>query len=112
MAAILSQPQCVKYVCTVPELGVTTPIFPIPLFSKFFPIIKLLVTYGISRSYQTGVTTVMLRSHLPDMYMTERITQIIFHNEIAEKLINRASVPPPQFDILNSLRQSDAYMSQ
>ena len=36
-----------------PGVGVTKPIFSIPLFSRFFRIIKTHVTYMISRSYLT-----------------------------------------------------------
>ena len=36
-------------------VGVTKPIFSVPLFSQFFRIMKTKVTYMISLSYLTGV---------------------------------------------------------
>ena len=38
-----------------PGVGVTKAIFSVPLISRFFTIVKTLVTYWISCSYLTGV---------------------------------------------------------
>ena len=44
----------------LPRVGVTKPIFSVPLFSYFFRIAKIHVSYWISRSYQTGVAAAQL----------------------------------------------------
>ena len=48
-------------------VGVTKPIFSVPLFPRFFTFVETLVAYWISRPYLTGVTTAQLRRHLPNM---------------------------------------------
>ena len=48
-------------------VGVTKPISSIPLFSKFFNIIKTHVSYWISRLYLTGVAAAQLRWHLSNI---------------------------------------------
>ena len=56
-----------------PGVGVTKPIFSVPLFSHFFRMIKTVVTCMISGSYLGGVATAELRRHLANMYMIEII---------------------------------------
>ena len=50
-----------------PGVGVTKPIFSIPLFSEFFNIIKTHVIYWRSRLYLTGVAAAQLRWHLSNV---------------------------------------------
>ena len=47
-----------QHVCksASPGVGVTKPISSAPLFSQFFRVIKILVTYGISHPYLTDVS--------------------------------------------------------
>ena len=56
-----------------PGVGVTTPIFSVPLFSQFFRMMKTVVTWMISSSYLAGVTAAELRRHLANMNMIESI---------------------------------------
>ena len=51
--------------------GVTKPIFSFPLFSQFFGMMKTMITWMISSSHLTGVTTAELRRHLANMNMIE-----------------------------------------
>ena len=51
----------------VPGVGVTKPIFSVPLFSQFFIIAKAHFNFKISRLYLTGVATAQLRGHLSNM---------------------------------------------
>ena len=59
------------------RLGVTKLISIVTLFSCFFIIIKPLVTYWISCSYLTGVTTAKLWWHLSNRNMTQSIQQVL-----------------------------------
>ena len=54
-----------------PGVGVTKPIFSVPLFSQFFTMIKTLATCMIPHSYLTGVTAAELRRHLTNMNVIE-----------------------------------------
>ena len=45
-------------------VGVTKPIFSVPLFSTFSVIVKTNVSYWISRLYLAGVAAAQLRWHL------------------------------------------------
>ena len=54
-------------------VGVTKPIFSVPLFSHFFGMMKTVVTWMISSSYLAGVTAAELRKHLANMNMIESI---------------------------------------
>ena len=56
-----------------PGVGVTKPIFSVPLISRFFNIDKTLVTYWISCSYLTGVAAAQLRWHLSNMNVMQII---------------------------------------
>ena len=50
-----------------PGVGVTKPNSSVPLFSHFCRIIKIPLTYWISRWYLTGVTAARLRWYLSNM---------------------------------------------
>ena len=50
-----------------PGVGVTKPIFSVPLFFEFFNIIKTHVIYWRSRLYLTGVAAAQLRWHLSNV---------------------------------------------
>ena len=54
-------------------VGVTKPISSVPLISRFFTIVKTLVTYWISCSYLTGVAAAQLRWHLSNMNVIQII---------------------------------------
>ena len=54
-------------------LGVTKPIFSVPLFSTFSVIAKTNVSYWISRSYLAGVAAAQLRWHLSNMHVNRGI---------------------------------------
>ena len=56
-----------------PGVGVTKPIFSVPLFSQFFRMIKTVVTWMISSSCLAGVTAAELRRHLANMNIVESI---------------------------------------
>ena len=56
-----------------PGVGVTKPIFSVPLFSQFFRIMKTVVTLKIPSSYLAGVSAAELRRHLANMNMIENI---------------------------------------
>ena len=56
-----------------PGVGVTKPIFSVPLFSQFFRMVKTLIICMISRWYLTGVTAAELRRHLTNMNVIENI---------------------------------------
>ena len=56
-----------------PGVGVTKHISPIPLFSQFFRIIRILVSFLISHSNLTGVTTAELWWYLSNMNGNWRI---------------------------------------
>ena len=62
-------------------VGVTKPIFSVPLFSHFFWMIKTVVTCMISSSYLAGVTAAVLRRHLANMNMIEIIWLILLLNQ-------------------------------
>ena len=53
--------------------GVTKPISSVPLISRFFTIIKTLVTHWISCSYLTGVASAQLGWHLSNMNVMQII---------------------------------------
>ena len=52
--------------------GVAKPIFSVPIFSQFYSAAKALTTYGISRSYLSGVA-----AHYTDVTMSPMASQII-----------------------------------
>ena len=54
-------------------LGVTKPIFSVPLFSTFSVIVKTNVSYWISRLYLAGVAAAQLRWHLSNMNVIQGI---------------------------------------
>ena len=56
-----------------PRVGVTKPIFPVPLFSTFSVIVKTNASYWISRLYLIGVAAAQLRWHLSNMNMIQGI---------------------------------------
>ena len=56
-----------------PGVGVTETISSVPLFSKFFSIVKTHVRYWISHLYLTGVATAELWLHLSNMNVIQRI---------------------------------------
>ena len=62
-----------QYHCMASGVGVTKPIFSVPLFSQCLKMIKRLVTCIISRSYLTGVTAAELRRHLTNVNVIEII---------------------------------------
>ena len=68
---------------TYNRVGITKPIFSVPLFSHFFGMIKTLVTCVISSSYLAGVTAAELRRHLANMNMIEIIWLILLLNKIS-----------------------------
>ena len=53
-------------------VGVTKPMSS-TIFSKFLTVINILIPYGISHSYLTGVTAAKLPWHLSNINMIERI---------------------------------------
>ena len=77
-------------------VGVSKPIFAVPLFSQFFRMIKTLFTCMISRSYLTGVTAAELRRHLTNMNVIEHILAILLL--ILTWLLLAASQPEPMFE--------------
>ena len=54
-------------------VGVTKPISSVPLITRFFTIVKTLVTYWTSCSYLTGVAAAQLRWHLSNMNVMQMI---------------------------------------
>ena len=62
-----------KQLKTGPGVGVTKPIFSVPLFSTFSVIVKTNVSYWISRSYLAGVAAAQLRWHLSNMNVIQGI---------------------------------------
>ena len=56
-----------------PGVGVTEAISSVPLISRFFTIVKTLVTYWISCSYLTGVAAAQLRWHLSNINVIQII---------------------------------------
>ena len=54
-------------------VGVTKPISSVPLISRFFTIVKTLVTYWTSCSYLTGVAAAQLRWHMSNMNVMQII---------------------------------------
>ena len=54
-------------------VGVTRPISTVPLISRFFTIVKTLVTYWTACSYLTGVAAAQLRWHLSNMNVMQII---------------------------------------
>ena len=62
-------------------VGVTKPIFSVPLFSHFFRMIKTVVTCMISSSYLAGVTAAKLQRHLANMNMIEIIWLLLLLNQ-------------------------------
>ena len=56
-----------------PGVGVIKPISSVPLFSYFFSISKIHVSYCIWRSYLTGVAAAQLRWHLSNMNVMQII---------------------------------------
>ena len=54
-------------------VGVTKPIFSVPLFSTFSVIVKTSVSYWISRLYLAGVAAAQLRQHLSNMNVIQGI---------------------------------------
>ena len=56
-----------------PGVGVTKANSSVPLISRFFTIVKALVTYWISCSYLTGVAAAQLRWHLSNMNVIQII---------------------------------------
>ena len=78
-------------------VGVTKPIFSVPLFSQFFTMIKTLATCLIPHSYLTGVTAAELRRHLTNMNRDWKYVTYIFaipEFSVTEKLTNGALVTP------------------
>ena len=63
-----------------PGVGVTEPISSIPLFSYFFNITKIHVSYWISRLYLTGVAAAQLRWHLLNMNQIQRTWQVLLRD--------------------------------
>ena len=62
-----------------PGLGVTKLIYSVPLFSEFCIIVKMRVSYQISRFYLTGVIATELRWHLLNMNVAKK-SQRYFRN--------------------------------
>ena len=54
-------------------VGVTKPIFSVPLFSTFSVSVKTNVSYWISRLYLAGVAAAQLRWHLSNMNVIQGI---------------------------------------
>ena len=48
-------------------MGVTKPIFSVPLFPQIFSSVKTHVNYKISHLYLAGVTATELQRHLPNI---------------------------------------------
>ena len=63
----------VHHTTTRPGVGVTKSIFSVPLFSYFFSIAKLHVSYWVSHSYLICVTAAQLRWHMSNMNAIQRI---------------------------------------
>ena len=81
------------YTCRGPGVGVTKPIFSVPLFSTSSVIVKTSVSYWISRLYLAGVAAAQLRRHLSNM----NVIQGTFAGSkilLTEKLANGALVTP------------------
>ena len=64
-----------------PGVGVTKPIFSVPLFPQFFQMIKAVFTCMISSSYLAGVTAAELRRHLANVNVIEIIWTILLLNQ-------------------------------
>ena len=62
-----------KFTTNVPGVGVTKPISSVPLFFRYFSIVKTEVSYRIARLYLTGVAVAQLRWHLSNMNVIQRI---------------------------------------
>ena len=78
-------------------VGVTNTISPVPSFSQFLGVIKILATHAISRSYLAEiaavvVTSVKCRCDLKNLTCKFARSKI----SLTEKLTNRALVTPPQ----------------
>ena len=57
----------------VSGVGVTKPIFSVPLFSTFSVIVKTNASYWISRLYLAGVAAAQLRWHLSNINVIQGI---------------------------------------
>ena len=65
---------------TCSGVGVTKPIFSVPLFYEFFSIVKTHVRYRIWRLYLTGVAAAQLQWHLSNMNVIKRIQQTLLQD--------------------------------
>ena len=72
LSATSTRVQRVKVAMTS-GVGVTKPIFSVPLFSTFSVIVKTNVSYWISCLYLAGVTAAKLRRHLSNMNVIRKI---------------------------------------
>ena len=86
LRALAPQPICTTLQGTAdhatrPGVGVTKPIFSVPLFSQFCRMMKTVVTWMISSSYLAGVTAAELRRHLANMNIVESIWHILLQNQ-------------------------------
>ena len=63
-----------------PGVGVTKPIFSVPLFSTSSVIVKTNVSYWISRLYLAGVAAAELRWHLSNMNVVHGILQVLLQD--------------------------------
>ena len=76
-------------------VGVTEPISSIPLFSRFFTITKTLVTYWISPSYLTGVTTAVLWWHLSNVKVIKKNNLTRLKISLRKEIQYPPPPPPP-----------------
>ena len=67
------QPPVFHHYWPRPGVGVTKPIFSVPLFSESFSIVKTHVSYWASRLYLTGVAAAKLRWHLSNINVIQII---------------------------------------
>ena len=74
LCSCLTHKQSVSHITSTRSgVGVTKAISSVPLISRFFTIVKTLVTYWISCSYLTGVAAAQLRWHLSNMNVIQII---------------------------------------
>ena len=65
---------------SITGLGVTKPIFSIPLIVDFFSIVKTHVKYWISRLYLTGIAAAELRWYLSNMDVIQIVYQVLLQD--------------------------------
>ena len=78
-------------------MGVTEPIFSIPLFSQFFRIVETHASYWISHLYFIGVTAAEQRWHLSNnihINVMQRIWQVLKKFSLQKNLTNGTLVTP------------------